>query len=50
MAIDEASLIIVKGNQLPNATIVASLAILLTSARVTKMPKMLESKVRVMPS
>ena len=48
MAINEASLIVVEGNQLLDATIVASLAILLSSAGVTHMHKMPGPKVRVM--
>ena len=36
----------VEADQLPNASIVASLAISLSSARVTQMPKMLGPKVR----
>ena len=47
MAIEKASLIIVKGNKLPDATTVASLAILLGSSGVTQMPKMPGPKVRV---
>ena len=47
MAINKASLIVVKGNHLLNATIVASLAILLSSAGVTHMPNMLGPMVRV---
>ena len=48
MAINEASLIIVKGNQLLDTTIVASLAILLSSAGVTHMHKMPGPEVRAM--
>ena len=48
MAINEASLIVVEGNQLLDTTIVASLAILLSSARVNHTHKMLWPKVRVM--
>ena len=48
MAINEASLIMVKGNQLLYATIVASLAISLSSARVTLMHKMPGREFRVM--
>ena len=44
----QASLIVVKCNQLLDATIVASLAILLSSAEVTHMHKMLGPEVRVM--
>ena len=47
MTIDEVSLIMVKGNQLLDATIMASLAILLSSAGVTHMHKMLGPKIRV---
>ena len=47
MAINKASLIVVKGDQLLDATIVASLAILLSSAGVTHMHKMLGPEVRV---
>ena len=47
MAIDKASLMIVEGNKLPDATTVASLAILLGSSGVTQMPKMPGPKVRV---
>ena len=50
MAINEVSLIVVKGNQLLDATIVASLAILLNSAGVTHLYKMLGPEVRVMAS
>ena len=46
MAINKASLIIVEGNQLPDT--VASLAIPLSSARVTQVHEMLGPKVRVM--
>ena len=48
VAINEASLIMVKGDQLLDATIVPSLAILLSSAGVTHTHKMLRPKVRVM--
>ena len=48
MAINKASLIMVKGNQLLDATIVASLAILLSSVGVTHMHKMLGPEVRFM--
>ena len=48
MAINKASLIMGEGNQLLDATILASLAILLSSAGVTHMHKMLGPKVRVM--
>ena len=41
VAVNEASLIVVEGDQLLDATIVASLAILLSSARATHMHKML---------
>ena len=47
MAINKASLIMVEGDQLLDATIVASLAIFLSSAGVTYMHKMLGPKVRV---
>ena len=47
MAINEASLIVVEGDQLLDATIVASLAILLSSAGVTHMHKMPGPEVRV---
>ena len=47
MAMDKASLILVKGDQLPDAIIVASLIILLSSARVTQMHIMLVPEVRV---
>ena len=50
MAINEASLIVVESNQLPDATVVASLAILLSSARVIQMLKMLGHEVRVIVS
>ena len=46
MSIEKASLITVAGDQLPDATIFTSLAILL-SARITLMPIILEPKVRV---
>ena len=48
MAINKASLIIVEDYQLLNATIVASLTILLSSVRATHMYKMPETKFRVM--
>ena len=48
MAINEANLIMVEGNQLLDATTVASLAILLGSSGVTHIHKMLGPKVRVM--
>ena len=48
MDINKASLIMVEGDQLLDATIVASLAILLSSAGVTHMHKMPGPKVRVM--
>ena len=48
MAIDKGSLIIVEDDQLLDANTVASLAILLSSAGVTKMPKILGPEVRVM--
>ena len=48
MAINEASLIIVEGNQLLDATTVVSLAILLSSAGVTHMHKMPGPEVRAM--
>ena len=47
MAIDKGSLIIVEDDQLLDANTVASLAILLSSSGVTKMPKMLGPEVRV---
>ena len=47
MAINKASLIVVKANQLLDATIVASLAILLSSARASHMHKMPGPEVRV---
>ena len=47
VAINEASLIVVKGAQLLDATIVASLAILLSSSRATNIHKMLGPKGRV---
>ena len=46
VAINKASLIVVEGNQLLDATIVASLAILLSIAGVTHMHKMLGPEVR----
>ena len=48
MAINKARLIVVKGDQLLDATIVASLAILLSSAGVIHMYKMPGPEVRVM--
>ena len=48
MAINKASLIMVEGDQLPDATIVASLAILLRSAAATHMHIILGPEVRVM--
>ena len=48
MAINKASLIIAEGNQLLDATIVASQAISLSNARVTQILKMLGPKVSVM--
>ena len=50
MAINEASLIAVKGDQMLDATVVASLAILLSCSGVTHMHKMPGSEVRVMLS
>ena len=50
MAINKASLIKVKSNQLPDAAIVASLTILLGSTGLTQMPKILGDEVRVMES
>ena len=47
VAINKASLIMVEGDQLLDVTIVESLTILLSSARVTHMHKMLGPKVRV---
>ena len=47
MAINESSLIMVEGDQLLDATIVASLVILLNSAGVTHMHKILGPEVRV---
>ena len=47
MAINDASLIVVKGHQLLDAIFVASLAILLSSAGVTHTHKMLGPEVRV---
>ena len=47
MAINEASLIVVKGEQLLDATIVASLAILLSSAGVTHTHELPGPEVRV---
>ena len=48
MTINEASLIMVEGDQLPDATIMASLTISPSSARVTQMLRILGPKVRVM--
>ena len=48
MTINKASLIVLKGNQLLDATIAVSLAILISSAGVTHMHKILGPKVRVM--
>ena len=48
MAINEASMILVEGDQLLDATIVASLDISLNSARVTHMHKIPGPKVSVM--
>ena len=48
MAINKGSLIVVKGNQLLDATIVAVLVILISSAGVPHTHKMPGSKVRVM--
>ena len=48
LAIHKSSLIVVKGDQLLDATIVASLAILLSSAGVTHMHRMPGPEVRVM--
>ena len=48
MAINKVSLIVVKGNLMLDSTIVASLAILLSSAGVTHMYKMPGPEVRVM--
>ena len=48
MAINEVSLIVVEGDQLLDATIVVSLAILLSSAGLTHMQKMLGPEVKVM--
>ena len=47
VAINKASLIVVEGNQLLDATIVVSLAISLSSAGVTHMHKMPGSNIRV---
>ena len=47
VAINEASLIMVEGNQMLHATTVASLTILLNSAGTTHMHKMLGPEVRV---
>ena len=47
MAINKASIIMVEGNQLPDATTMASLAIFLSTAGVTQMPKMQGPKARV---
>ena len=46
MAINKASLIVVEVDQLPDATIVASVVILLSSSGATQMPKMLSPEVR----
>ena len=48
MAINEASLIVVKGDQLPDSTTVASLATSLSGARVTQMHTMSGPKVSIM--
>ena len=48
MTINKAILIVLKGNQLLDATIAVSLAILISSAGVTHMHKILGPKVRVM--
>ena len=40
-------MIVIKGNQLPDATTLASLEILLSSSRIIQMPKLLGPKVRV---
>ena len=48
MAINEASLIVVEGDQLADTTTVASLAISLSSAGVIQMPRMQGAQVRVM--
>ena len=48
MAINKARLIVVKGNQLLDVTIVASLAIFLSSSRVIHTHKMLGPEVRIM--
>ena len=48
MAINKASINVVEGNQLLDATIVANLAILLSNAKVTHMHKMPGPEVRVM--
>ena len=50
MAINKATPIVVKGDQLLDATIVASLAISLSGAGVTHMHKMLGPKVRAIVS
>ena len=47
MAVNEASLIMVVSNQLPDATTVVSLAILPSNAGVTQMHKILRAEVRV---
>ena len=48
MTVNKASLIIVKGDQLPDATTMASLAISLSNAGVTQMYKMPGSEVSIM--
>ena len=48
VAINKTSLIVVKGNQLLDTTIVASLAILLSSAGITHIHKLPAPEVRVM--
>ena len=48
MTINNASLIIVEGDQLPDATTVEILAISLSSARVTQVPRMPGPEVGVM--
>ena len=48
MALDKASLIVIKANQLTNATTVASLGILQSIAGVTQIPKIPVSKIRSM--
>ena len=47
MVINKASLIMIEGNQPPNASTVANLALLLSSAEITQMPKILGPKVKV---